>query len=217
MKTAIIIGATGLVGGELLKLLLADPRFGSVKVLVRRSTNITHDKLEEHIINFDKPQLWKQYVTGDVLFSCLGTTRKQAGGKNVQYRIDYTYQFAIASIAAENSVSAYVLVSSIGADKDSRFFYTQMKGQLDEGVSRLPFNSISIVRPGILHGQRSKSRVTEELGVLLIKAFNGIGLFKKYKPIAAKTVAQAMIQTAVTAKTGAAIYENEALFQLAKG
>lgn len=216
MNTAIIIGATGLVGGELLQLLLADPRFDSVKVLVRRSTNITHTKLEEHIINFDKPQLWKQYVTGDVLFSCLGTTRKQAGGKNVQYRVDYTYQFAIASIAAENGVSAYVLVSSVGADKDSRLFYAQMKGQLDEGVSRLPFNSISIVRPGPLYGLRTQSRITDKLGVLLAKAFNSVGLLKKYKPIAAKTVGQAMVQTALAAKPGVTIYENEALFQLAK-
>lgn len=216
MNTAIIIGATGLVGSALLQVLLTDNRFTKVIVLGRSKTEVSHEKLEEHIIDFGKPQLWKQYVQGDVLFSCLGTTMKQAGGKDAQYRVDYTYQFAVASIAAENKVPVYVLVSSVGANPDSRFFYTQMKGQLDDGVSRLPFSSINIVRPGLLYGPRKQKRAGEGASVVLIKAFNSIGLFKKYKPITSKTVAQAMIAIATAAKPGATIYENEALFQLAR-
>lgn len=204
-----------MVGNALLHLLLADNRFEKVKVLTRRTTEISHPKLEEHIIDFGKPQFWKQEVTGDVLFSCMGTTLKQAGGKDAQYRVDYTYQFALASIAAENEVPAYVLVSSIGANKDSRYFYMQMKGQLDEGVSRLPFKSISIVRPGPLYGSRKQKRAGENFGVILMKALNAIGLFRKYKPISADQVGKAMIQTAVTAKPGVTIYENNELFPLA--
>ncbi|BAV09952.1 Uncharacterized conserved protein YbjT, contains NAD(P)-binding and DUF2867 domains [Filimonas lacunae] len=215
MKTAIIIGATGLVGNELLHLLLDDNRFEKVKILVGKSAGITHAKLEEHVIDFGKPQLWKQEVQGDVLFSCLGTTMKQAGGKDAQYRVDYSYQFAVASIAAENNVPVYVLVSSIGADTESRFFYAQMKGQLDEGVSRLPFASTSIVRPGPLYGARKNKRGGENLSVMLVKAFNAIGIFKKYKPVSGAQVARAMMQVAVAAKAGVTIYENNALFALA--
>lgn len=216
MKIAIVIGATGLVGSALLQLLLADNRFSKVIVLGRSKTGVNGAKLEEHLIDFGKPQLWKQYVQGDVLFSCLGTTMKQAGGKDAQYRVDYTYQFAVASIAAENKVPVYVLVSSVGADPDSRFFYAQMKGQLDDGVSRLPFESINILRPGLLYGPRKQKRAGEGAGVIIVKAFNAIGLFKKYTPIASKTVAQAMIAVAVAAKAGATIYENEELFKIAR-
>lgn len=215
MKTAIIIGATGLVGSALLQLLLTDNRFSKVKVLGRSATGVSHEKLEEYQIDFGKPQLWKHHVQGDVLFSCLGTTLKQAGSKDAQYRVDYTYQFAVASIAAENKVPVYVLISSVGANKDSRIFYTQMKGQLDEGVSRLPFASINIVRPGILYGPRKEKRTGEGWSATIVKALNNFGILKKYKPIASKTVAQAMIAVAVTSQPGVTIFENDQLFKLA--
>lgn len=214
MKTAILIGATGLVGSALLQLLLSDKRFSKVKVLGRSSTGVTHEKLEEHLIDFGKPQLWKHQVTGDVLFSSLGTTMKQAGGKDAQYRVDYTYQFAVASIAGENRVPVYVLVSSIGADKDARLFYPRMKGQLDEGVSRIPFDSINIVRPGPLYGPRKQKRTGEGWSVALVKALNSIGILKKYKPISSQQVAQAMIAVAIAAKPGVTIFENDQLFKL---
>lgn len=214
MKTAILIGATGLVGSALLQLLLSDKRFSKVKVLGRSYTGVTHEKLEEHLIDFGKPQLWKHQVTGDVLFSSLGTTMKQAGGKDAQYRVDYTYQFAVASIAGENRVPVYVLVSSLGADKDARLFYPRMKGQLDEGVSRIPFDSINIVRPGPLYGPRKQKRTGEGWSVALVKALNSIGILKKYKPISSQQVAQAMIAVAIAAKPGVTIFENDQLFKL---
>ncbi|GGH81084.1 uncharacterized protein YbjT (DUF2867 family) [Filimonas zeae] len=214
MKTAIIIGATGLVGSALLQLLLSDNRFSKVKVLGRSATGVTHEKLEEHQIDFGKPQLWKHHVQGDILFSSLGTTMKQAGGKDAQYRVDYTYQFAVASIAAENKVPVYVLVSSVGADKDAKLFYPRMKGQLDEGVSRIPFTSINIVRPGPLYGPRKQKRTGEGWSIALVKVLNSIGILKKYKPISSTEVAKAMITVAIAAKPGVTIFENGQLFKL---
>jgi uncharacterized protein YbjT (DUF2867 family) len=215
MKTAIVIGGTGLVGNAVVQLLLNDLRFNSVLLLGRRTIGISHSKLQEHIIDFDKPQLWKQLVQGDVLFSCLGTTLKQAGSKDAQYRVDYKYQFNVASVAAENKVPAYILVSSIGAGSNTRFFYTRMKGQLEEGVNRLPFAQIGIVRPGPLYGNRQKNRPGEIISVPLLKALNVLGLFKKYQPISATEVAKAMIRIAMSEKPGVTIYENDQLLKLA--
>lgn len=215
MKTAIVIGATGLVGNALVLQLLNSPHFGHVLVFTRRSLGITHEKLQEHVINFDKPHLWKQWVKGDVFFSCLGTTLRQAGSKDAQYRVDYHYQFAMASIAAENKVPAYILVSSVGADSNTRLFYTRMKGQLEEGVSQLPFIQTAIIRPGALYGGRKQTRPGEIIGVGLLKVFNVVGLFRKYRPITGKQVASAMIQIALGEKRGVTIYENDQLIELA--
>ena len=139
MKTAVVIGATGLVGSELVALLLADSRFETVKVFVRRSTGRQHPKLEEHLVNFDAVETWKEQLTGDVLFSAMGTTLKQAGSKDAQYKIDYTYQYNVAKAAAENGVPQYVLISSAGASPKSRIFYSRMKGELEESVKKLTF------------------------------------------------------------------------------
>src|ERR1700743_749739 len=115
MKTAIVIGATGLVGSELTRLLINDSRYERVKIFVRKPTGITSDKLEEHIVDFGEPDKWKRFVTGDVLYSALGTTLRAAGSKDEQYKVDYTYQYRFAKIAAANGVSAYVLISAAGS------------------------------------------------------------------------------------------------------
>src|SRR5579875_633123 len=130
MKTALVIGATGLVGTHLVKQLLADDRFAKVKTFVRRLTNAGNHKLKPHLIDFSQLQLSKQAITGDVLFSALGTTLRQAGSKEEQYKIDYTYQYNFAKIAAENGVGTLVLVSSAGASPKANIFYSRMKGEL---------------------------------------------------------------------------------------
>ncbi|WP_237151190.1 NAD(P)H-binding protein [Pontibacter actiniarum] len=122
MKTAIIIGATGLVGKQLVHLLLADQRFNKIIVFGRHSLGIDNAKLEEHLIDFDAPENWRHLVKGDVLFSTLGTTLKQAGGQNQQYKVDYLYQFRFAQAAAQNGVPVYVLVSAPGASPHSVLF-----------------------------------------------------------------------------------------------
>ncbi|HBX67596.1 MAG TPA: NADH-quinone oxidoreductase subunit F, partial [Balneolaceae bacterium] len=180
-KTAIVIGATGLVGSHLLNQLLEDDRYQKVKVFHRRSTGIEHEKLEEHIINFDDIDSWKSRLTGDELYSALGTTIKKAGSQEAQYTIDYTYQYETAKAAAENGVNKYSLCSSTGADSSSKVFYSRLKGELDDAVKKLPFEVITIMRPSILAGERDESRLGESIGMFFMKIFTKIPGLKKYR------------------------------------
>ena len=194
MKTAIVIGATGLVGSELVALLINDDRFSEVRLFVRRSTGRQHPKIREHIINFDNIAEWEGLVKGDVLFSALGTTLKKAGSKEAQFKIDYAYQLHFARAAARNAVSSYVLVSSAGASTRSRIFYSRMKGELEAEIKKLPFHQIHILQPGILQGKREESRLGEKAGVALLSVLQHIPPMKKYRPVPAATVARAMIR-----------------------
>lgn len=193
MRKAIVIGSTGMVGTQLIKLLIENEEFSEIVSLVRRSSGIKHLKLNEQIIDFEKPDEWKNQITGDVLFSTLGTTIAQAKTKEVQFKIDFTYQFNVAEIAAHNGVSTYVLVSSAGADSKSKIFYSNMKGKLEDAVQNLPFRVISILKPGQLDGNRTEKRMGEKVGLSVMYGLNKLGLFKRYKPTQAVQVAQAMI------------------------
>jgi uncharacterized protein YbjT (DUF2867 family) len=215
MKTAIIIGATGLVGNKLVHLLLHDDRFNKVIVFVRRSLTLTHPKLEEHVIDFNKPASWMHLVKGDVLFSALGTTIKQAGSKDNQYKVDYTYQYQFAQAAAQNQVPTYVLVSSASANASSKLFYTRIKGELERDIKNLSFKSISIIQPGLLTGERQQERFGEKVGYVVLKAMNIIGFFQKYRPIEGRVVALALRNAGQKAAPGLHIYTLDAVFDLA--
>ena len=214
--TAIVIGATGLVGSSLVQLLLEDDRFLAVKVLVRRSTEIRHLKLQEHIINFDHPAQWKHLVKGDVLFSALGTTLKSAGSKEAQYKIDHTYQFNVAKAASENSVPVYVLVSAAMANEHSKIFYTRMKGELERDIRNLPFDYIHIIQPGMLVGNRKENRPFEKMGTPVLQFLNKLGIAKKQKPIHVSIVAQAMINVSLKKENHVNTYSLLEVFEQAK-
>jgi uncharacterized protein YbjT (DUF2867 family) len=213
-KTAIIIGATGLVGSEVLNLLLEDDRYEKVKVFHRRSTGIKHPKLEEHVVDFKELDSWKHLLTGDELYSALGTTIKKAGSQEVQYTVDFTYQYETAKAAAENGVMKLALVSSAGADSKSRAFYPKLKGELDEAVKELPFEVTVILRPSILSGERSESRLGESIGLILAKVFTKLPWFKKYRPIFAGKVAEGMINAVHKCPPGYHIFELDEIFYL---
>lgn len=193
MKTAMVIGATGLVGSQLISLLFDDPLFDKVIVFTRRSTGRQHQKLEERIIDFNSPAQWREEVKGDVLFSTLGTTLRTAGSKEAQYLIDYTYQYRFAEAAAKNSVPDYVLVSSAGSSPDSVIFYSRMKGQLERDVKKLSFQHISLIRPGQLAGNRKEKRSGEKISIAVLRAVSSIPGLGLLKPIDAALVAKAMI------------------------
>lgn len=211
---AIVIGATGLIGSKLVKFLLKDNSFDQVDVFVRRSINLKKPKLVEHQIDFDSYESWKHLVKGDVLFSCLGTTLKKAGSQEAQYRVDHTYQLQFAKAAEKNGVQSYALISSAGADPESRNFYLKMKGQLENDVKELKFKKIAIIRPGLLKGEREETRRGEKIAEFVLRIVNGIGLFKKYRPIPAGTVALAMIR-ALKSGDRFNIYELDDVFDLA--
>ena len=190
---AIVIGATGAVGKELVRALLDDARYTEVAVFVRRDPGITHPKLTAHVINFEQPDTWRALVTGDVLFSALGTSLKQAGSKEAQRRIDYDYQYMFAEAAHANGVPHLVLLSSLGADSRSSIFYLRLKGELDDAVQRLGFDTVHIVRPPSLIRPEAK-RLGETAVVKILQGLNAVGIAKNLAPMSVDTVARCMME-----------------------
>lgn len=218
MKTAVVIGASGLIGKTLVRKLLEDNRYNSVKVFVRRSINISNTKLAEHIVDFDRITDWKNKITGDELYSAMGTTIKKAGSKEAQYKIDVTYQYEFAKAAAEKGIKSYFLVSSVGANAKSKIYYTKIKGELEEKVKLLPFNKIRIFRPSLLLGERDEKRFGEKAAERLLKIVVPLFPFlKNQRPIEGEKVARVMIVSAnEDDKERIKIFEPLEIFQLAE-
>lgn len=205
-KTALVIGATGLVGEQLVLQLLEHPEFEKVVVFGRRKSGLNHSNLVEELIDFDRPESWAALVKGDILFSTLGTTIKTAKTKENQYRVDFTYQYEFAKTASQNGIPVYVLVSSLGADPKSSVFYSRMKGELDEAVSRLPFQKTIIVRPSILDGNRKEKRPAEKMSLAIMRALSKV-ILKKYRPTPVDLLASQMIHLSLEEKSGYQIIE----------
>jgi uncharacterized protein YbjT (DUF2867 family) len=216
MKTAIVIGATGLVGKNLVQLLLWDTRFEKVKVFTRKPTGLKNDILEEHIVDFDQPATFKKLVTGDVLYSAMGTTLKAAGSKEAQYKIDYTYQYQVAKMAAANGVAEYVLISAAGSAPDAKIFYSKMKGELERDIKKLPFETIHIIRPGMLAGHREHERTGEKIGIGVMNLISKIPGLSKLKPITGVEVAKSMINATFRRVVGIHEYTLGEVFKLAE-
>jgi uncharacterized protein YbjT (DUF2867 family) len=215
-RSAILVGATGLVGSQLLRQLLADERFASVTVLGRRSAGVAHERLRERVVDFEAPAGWGELVQGDVAFSALGTTLSAAGGRAAQYRVDHTYQYEVAEAARRNGVRTFVLISSAGATPRSRVFYTRMKGELERDVEALGFERTRFLRPGILDGERREHRAGERWALRVLRPLSPV-LPASARPIHVAVVARAAIQAAFDPAPGAARYEAAALFRLGRG
>tara|TARA_Y100000991_G_scaffold31115_1_gene19812 strand:+ start:972 stop:1622 length:651 start_codon:yes stop_codon:yes gene_type:complete len=195
---ALVIGATGATGRELVKLLLNDNEVEKATIFVRNSPAIDHEKLKTYVIDFNEIENHKDLIKGDVLFSALGTTKKDAGGKKEQYLVDYTFQHEFAKIAAINGVENYSLVSSTGANAKSSFFYTKTKGALEEAVKKLNFRKIDIFQPPMLIRQSDLMRAGEKSGIKILNKLNKIGILKSQKPLAVKSLAEKMLKVAKT-------------------
>ena len=195
---ALVIGATGATGRELVNKLLIDDDFIHVTIFVRNAPAIKHKKLKIHVIDFKELEKYKHIIKGDILFSALGTTKNDAGGKDQQYEIDYTYQYEFAKIAAENGAANYSLVSSVGANAKSFFFYPKIKGALEEAVKKLNFNKIDIFQPPMLIRQPDLMREGEKSGIKVLNRLNKIGILKSQKPLAVNKLAAKMLQISKT-------------------
>ena len=191
---ALVIGATGATGRDLVNQLLTDKVYDEVNVFVRRPLEVESPKLKTHIVDFEKPEEWKDLVNGDVAFSCLGTTLKDAGSKEAQRKVDYDYQYNFAKAAKENEVEDYILVSSYGANPKSKIFYSRMKGELEQSIKDLHFNKLTIFQPGMLE-RKDSERTGEVLGGKIIKFANKFGVLTQQKPLPTAVLAKAMINS----------------------
>ena len=195
------MGATGATGQEIVRLLLKDTTFSKISIFVRRKPNIEHDKLIVHEINFSRLIDYQDLIKGDILFSALGTTLKEAGSKQQQYLVDYTYQYDFAKIAADNGVTHYSLVSSMGANEKSFFFYPKIKGALEESVKKLKFEKTQIFQPPALIRQSELMRAPEKIGIEVFKRLNKIGILKSLQPLPVSVLAEKMIIEGKSEKT----------------
>lgn len=198
---ALVIGATGAIGKDLVEQLLQDDHFGHIDIFVRREVSYSSAKIAVHVVDFDHPEQWAGLLSGDVLFSCLGTTIKAAGSQQAQWKVDYTYQYDAALSARKNGVPTYVLVSSVGANAKSKIFYSKMKGALEDAVQTLGFDGCFILQPPSLI-RKGSDRLGEKLGVVVLKALNAIGLMRAYTPMPTESVAAAMIRLAGCGRKG---------------
>jgi len=211
---AILVGATGATGADLLPLLLADDTFERVDIFVRKQPALKHPKLHVYVVNFDRPNEWTMLVKGDVLFSALGTTLKAAGSKEAQWKVDHDYQLAFAKAAKEADVPHYVLVSSAGASARSPLFYPKMKGALEDRVKALDFDRLTIFNPPILE-RKDSDRAGEVIGLKVIRALNAIGLFRSQTPLPTGVLAAAMVAAAKAGWRGVAAYRGKEIWRLA--
>ena len=212
-KTALIIGASGLVGTELVKQLLADADFDSVKVFVRKKLDVNDPKAEQVIVDFNDLKKYPEQITGDVVFCSMGTTIKTAGSQEAFVKVDYTYVLNFAEIAKKNGIPRFVIVSSLGVKQNASNFYLRVKHDVEEALRRLKFHSLIIVRPSLLLGNRKEFRFGERFAKVVMTGlgFLFIGKLKKYKGIDAATVAKAMIALSKTDLEEVSVFESDRL------
>lgn len=210
MKTALIVGASGLIGQSLLRYLIDCKNYTKVIALVRRPLEQEHPKLEQQIIDFDKIDSYETSDKIDDVFCCLGTTIKTAGSKSEFTKVDYTYVTNLALWAKANKCRLFSVVSSVGANSKSSNFYLYTKGKMETEISSINLDSVHIFRPSLLLGNREEFRFGERISELLMKVLNPvlIGQLSKYKAIKAKEVAFVMCKKAQSDETGLQIFES---------
>ncbi|HMB92830.1 MAG TPA: hypothetical protein VKP65_18415 [Rhodothermales bacterium] len=218
-RTALLLGATGLVGGHCLDLLLADDSYAPVTTLGRRLLTKTHAKLTHHVIDFDAFSEHADVLAADDVFCCLGTTIKQAGSQEAFRTVDFTYPFEAARIALAKGAQQYLLVSSLGANRASRIFYNRVKGETEDAIRALDYAGMYIFRPSLLTGDRDEKRRGEQIAEAVLKTFSFTlrGPLRTFRPTAARDVATAMIHVAKQQPGDVKVYEPEAIKQEASG
>ncbi len=217
MKTALIIGSTGLIGSHLLNLLLDSNDYIKVITFVKRDTGLKHPKLTQHIIDFDKPETYKELIVGDDFFCTIGTTIKKAGSKEAFRKVDFEYPKQFAASALENKVKQFLIISSLSADANSGNFYLKTKGEIQDFLKKCNFESVAVLQPSLLLGNRTEFRLGEKIGAFFVKtlSFLLLGNLKKYKAIQAEDVARAMFIIAQKNNSGFKIYESDSIQEIA--
>lgn len=214
-RTAWIAGATGLVGGQLLDQLLADPAYGRVIALGRRALDRSHAKLDARVVAFDQLDL-VDLPRPDEVYCTLGTTIRRAGSQDAFRRVDYDFVLALARRAVALGAGQFLVVTAIGASPRSRIFYSRVKGEVERDTAALPFRAVHVFRPSFLDGDRAESRPGERIGLAVFRVIAPllVGPARKYRAIAAVTVARAMRSAALSGASGLRVYESDEIARL---
>ncbi|MGH7520207.1 MAG: NAD-dependent epimerase/dehydratase family protein [Gemmatimonadales bacterium] len=213
IRTALLAGATGLVGSHVLEYLLADDAWSRVITVGRRTTSQRHDKLEQRLVDLGAIDAIADRPPADDVFCCLGTTIKQAGSQQAFRRVDYDFVVGLARAGVRVGATQFLLVSAIGADPESRVFYSRVKGEAEAAVRKLPYRAIQIFRPSLLLGERSEFRLGERIamvGAPLLQLFL-VSRLRRYRPIQASDLARAMVRVAREAPRGPNVFEYDAI------
>ena len=218
-KFALLLGASGLVGGHCLQRLLNDTAYGKVIALVRKPLPLHDPQLEQQVVDFSDLQNYAHLLKAHDVFCCLGTTIKKAGSQAAFRQVDFTYPVEIAKIAAANGAEQFLIVTALGANPASRIFYNRVKGEVEAAIAPLAFRAVHIFRPSLLLGKRQEIRLGEKIGERVAKIFSFLfaGPLRKYRPIAARTVAAAMIAVAKRNLAGVNTYESDQIQALGSG
>ncbi len=216
-RSALMLGATGLIGGHCLQALLRDEAYDKVLAFVRKPLALSHPKLEACVVAFEQLERHAAQARALDVFCCLGTTIEQAGSQAAFRKVDFEYPYHIAQLAAQNGAQQFLLVSALGANAKSSIFYNRVKGEVEAAISSLPFRALHIMQPSLLLGERQVTRLGEKIGEYLFKATAPLwfGPVRKYRPIAASVVATAMVHLAKQAHTGIHTHESHAIQSLA--
>jgi uncharacterized protein YbjT (DUF2867 family) len=208
-----LIGASGLIGHELLQLLLDDAYYTEVHVLVRKSLNIRHEKLHEKVINFQDHSAFSDAIPQySAVFSCIGTTQKKVNGDQQAYReVDFDITVHAAKIAKQKHATHFLFVSAIGANPKSNNFYLQLKGEIEIAVEQVQLPRVGVIRPSLLLGKRNETRIAEQLGQWIMPIFSWL-LPYRYRPITGIQVAKKMVEISKSTALGWHITEGKELF-----
>jgi uncharacterized protein YbjT (DUF2867 family) len=209
-KVALVVGTTGLIGAQLLDLLLADNRYSKVIALSRRPLPFNHAKLDNPVVDFDSLSEYADTLKSDDVFCCLGTTMKQAGSQSAFRKVDFEYPLEIGRIAKGSGAKQYFIITALGANKKSSFYYNKVKGETEEAIDELGFESYYIFRPSFLTGNRADSRAGEDATKVFFKFF-GFLVPQKFKAIDSIKVARAMLAKAKEEKLGKFVLDSDVL------
>lgn len=198
MKTAILLGATGLTGGILLQKLLNDPRYGKIILFSRASVKIENNKIEEHLMDLFQLENYKEQFIADQVFCCIGTTKNRTPNQETYRRIDYGIPVTAAKLCKENGIATFAVISALGANPNSGMFYNKIKGEMERDVLAQKIKNTYIFQPSLIAGDREENRVFENLAKQAMKILNYalIGSLKKYRSIHPETIATAMLVVA---------------------
>jgi uncharacterized protein YbjT (DUF2867 family) len=215
-RTALLLGATGLVGRHCLALLLEDGRYERVRVLARRSPTLRHPRLDVEIVDFDRLHAHADLFAVEDVFCCLGTTIRAAGSREAFRRVDYQYPLESAQLAASRGAEQFLVVTAMGADPASRVFYNRVKGELERDLATAGLATTVAARPSLLLGDRQEDRPAERLGEVLLRLAGPllVGPLRKYRAIHAETVARALLRLAGEPRTGLRVVESDVLERL---